>query len=112
MKLNDLRPNCIQRAEVADGLDATIEVERTGRAAGQYGQHHVGTDAFVLIGGAEAAQHKVDHVGDDGVVGQLVAADGDLVGVDDDDEVTLIAVRRERRLVSSSANTWTSGPRP
>jgi hypothetical protein len=33
------------------------------------------------------------------LVVQLVAADGDLVGVDDDDEVTTVDIRCERRLV-------------
>ena len=66
------RGGLFQGTEVRYGLHTRIEIRRAGWTARQYCLDSVDAVAFVLLPGAEAAQHKVDHVINHINIGQLL----------------------------------------
>ena len=69
------RRRFLQRTEVGNRLHTRVEIGRFGRTARQHRLNGIYAVAFVLIPGAEAAQHKVDHIVDHFAVRQLIAVE-------------------------------------
>ncbi|CQQ36398.1 Uncharacterised protein [Salmonella enterica subsp. enterica serovar Typhimurium str. DT104] len=67
------RRGFFQGAEMRHRLHAGIKICRTGRTTRQYRLDSVDGVTFILIPGAEATQHKIDHIIDYVGIGQLVA---------------------------------------